>query len=47
MRPVGIIVKSDTYIIRHICEKCGHEKNNKSSVNDNFSEILKISAKND
>ncbi len=43
MKPIYITVKKDGYIYRHKCIKCGHEKNQKSSPNDNFEAILKIS----
>ncbi|MFH0969201.1 MAG: RNHCP domain-containing protein [Patescibacteria group bacterium] len=30
------------YILVHRCVKCGYEKRNKTSENDNFEEIIKI-----
>lgn len=46
MEPISVVVKSDGYIIRHRCKKCGFEKNNKSAPNDNFKTMLKLSKRN-
>lgn len=46
MKPVNIETEKDEYVITHRCEKCGHEKRNKSIPADNFDEILKISESN-
>lgn len=43
MKPLSIESKGDEYIITHKCIKCGYEKRNKSSKNDDFATILKIS----
>jgi len=44
MKPVSIEIKSDDYIILHVCEKCGKERKNKSAANDSFDMILKVSS---
>lgn len=38
--------KDGEFIIVHKCVKCGYEKRNKTSENDNFEEIIKIVKKN-
>ncbi|HBB57032.1 TPA: hypothetical protein DEW47_02870 [Patescibacteria group bacterium] len=43
MRPMKAELKSGEYIITHKCEACGHEKRNKSSPQDDFDELMKIS----
>lgn len=43
MKPTNIETEKKEYVITHRCEKCGHEKRNKSIPIDNFDEILKIS----
>ncbi len=45
MEPVGMKVKSGEYIIIHRCTSCGFEKRNKSSENDDFNEILRLSSR--
>ena len=40
MKPVGLIHKKDRYIIVHKCLKCGFEKNNKASVDDDISALI-------
>ncbi len=47
MEPITISGKSTDHIITHRCVKCGLEKRNKVSEDDNFEEILKISSKKD
>ncbi len=42
MQPISIQAKSGEYTITHKCLVCGFEKNNKTSPEDNFEEILKI-----
>lgn len=44
MRPIGIEVNSDIYILTHRCTKCGIKKKNKIGKEDSFDAILKISA---
>lgn len=36
MRPLSVERKGDSWILTNRCEKCGHEKRNEMSVNDNF-----------
>lgn len=43
MEPVGIEKRGDDYLIIHKCQKCGIKKKNKSSKDDSFEEILKLS----
>ena len=43
MEPVGIEKRDDDYLIIHKCQKCGIKKKNKSSKDDSFEEILKLS----
>jgi len=43
MEPVGIEQRGGDYLIIHKCQKCGIKKKNKSSEDDNFEELLKIS----
>ena len=42
MKPVAVEIKSGEYILTHKCEKCGFEKKNKTSPEDNFESILKL-----
>lgn len=42
MKPARVEKDSDGYILVHKCEKCGYEKRNKVSKEDNFEELLKI-----
>ena len=43
MEPVGIEKHDDGYLIIHKCQKCGIKKKNKSSKDDSFEELLKLS----
>lgn len=43
MEPVGIEMRSGEYVILHRCVRCGHEKKNKASKDDNFEVILQLS----
>lgn len=43
MKPVGIEVVKDGYVITQRCVKCGHTKKNKSAPDDDYEEILKLS----
>lgn len=43
MEPVSLELKNGDYIITHRCIKCGHTRKNKTSPDDNFEEILKLS----
>lgn len=42
MTPVSVELKKDMYVILHKCLKCGKERKNKCSANDNFDAIIKI-----
>lgn len=42
MEPVSKEIEKDEYVITHRCEKCGHEKRNKSAQEDDFDKILNI-----
>ena len=45
MKPIGLEYNSNKggYIIIHRCSKCGEIKKNKSSEDDDYKEILKLS----
>ncbi|MGD0977057.1 MAG: RNHCP domain-containing protein [Minisyncoccia bacterium] len=45
MEPVGIELKSGEYTILHRCVSCGFEKRNKTSKDDNFDVILRLSSR--
>ncbi|MFH1030492.1 MAG: RNHCP domain-containing protein [bacterium] len=40
MKPIKIETKRKDFIIVHKCVKCGYEKRNKASVNDNVGILL-------
>ncbi|MFH0806134.1 MAG: RNHCP domain-containing protein [Candidatus Brennerbacteria bacterium] len=42
MEPVGVEMKGDKYTILHRCIKCGFERKNKSSEDDDFDMILRV-----
>lgn len=46
MEPVFVETKGSIYKISHKCQKCGIIKNNISSPEDNFEELVKLAAKN-
>ena len=43
MEPISLEMKNGEYTIIHRCTKCGHTRRNKTSENDNFEAILKLS----
>jgi len=43
MEPVGVETKANQYVILHKCQRCGNKTRNKTSENDNFEAILKLS----
>ena len=43
MEPLSLENKNSEQIIVHRCVKCGYQKKNKTSEDDNFEEILKLS----
>ncbi len=42
MKPMGVEIKRNKYIIHHRCTKCGYKFKVKSAPDDNFEEILKL-----
>ncbi len=46
MEPIGVEIKNKEYTILHKCVKCGFEKKNKASKDDNFDMLVQISAEN-
>lgn len=42
MKPSKVETRSGEYDLTHKCVKCGYEKRNKMSPEDNFDEVLKI-----
>lgn len=45
MEPIGLRQKNGQWQIIHRCQKCGVKKVNKTSPNDNFEKIIKLSQK--
>lgn len=45
MKPIGVEVKKGEHIIIHECVKCGHIKKNKTSKDDSFDVLIKLSKK--
>lgn len=43
MKPISVDKKDGEYVLIHKCIKCGVEKRNKVSKEDNFEEIIKLS----
>ena len=43
MKPIAVELNKGDYIIIHHCVKCGFEKRNKTSGDDNFEAILQLS----
>jgi predicted Zn-ribbon and HTH transcriptional regulator len=46
MAPVGLEIKNAEHIIIQRCEKCGYERKNRAVPEDDYNEILKLSADN-
>jgi hypothetical protein len=44
MEPIEIQIKSERCTILHRCVKCGFERRQRSSVNDSFDAIVRLSA---
>jgi hypothetical protein len=44
MEPIKVEKEGEEYILTHKCIKCGYEKRNKISENDNSEEIIKITS---
>ena len=45
MEPIGVEMRGGEYILIHQCKTCGEIRRNKSSTNDDFDDILKLSVK--
>jgi hypothetical protein len=45
MAPVLVETEKGEQIITNRCEKCGYEKRNRISKNDNFDEVVKLAEK--
>jgi hypothetical protein len=45
MEPIAAEVKGGDYIITHKCEKCGKEKRQRCTSDDDVSEVIKISVR--
>jgi len=45
MEPIGVEIKNGEYTIYYKCQKCGYKHRVKSAADDNFNEIIKLSAK--
>ena len=43
LKPVGIETKKGEYVIIFRCQKCGKETRNKVAIDDDYSQILKVS----
>ncbi len=43
MKPISVESKNGEYVITHSCVICGHNKNNKTSPEDDFDQIIKVS----
>lgn len=44
MKPTAVETKSGEYTIIHRCLKCGAEKRNKTSPNDDMDEVIRIAS---
>ncbi len=42
MEPIDLILKDGEYVLIHRCQKCGFERRNKVSKDDDFEAILQI-----
>lgn len=43
MEPIDFEIKKGIYVIIHKCQKCGYQKKNKTTKNDNLKILLSIS----
>jgi len=43
MKPIGVELEHDEYVILHECLKCGAKKRNKQQQEDDFDQIIKLS----
>ena len=46
MKPLRVEKDNDGYVLVHRCQKCGYEKRNKTSEEDNFEEIINLAKAN-
>lgn len=44
MKPTGVLLKQGDHIVIHECVKCGQERKNKTTPQDNFDIIIELSA---
>jgi anaerobic ribonucleoside-triphosphate reductase len=44
MKPVALVNKGNVFHIKHKCERCSFERNNKAVKGDNFNELVKLSS---
>lgn len=44
MKPSGLEKRGETFMIVHVCQKCGFKRLNKAEKGDNFNELIKISS---
>lgn len=44
MKPVSVEKDGEDYVLVHKCKDCGHVKKNKTSPNDDFDKIVKLSS---
>ena len=42
MKPEKVVSKKDTFVLTHICQKCGFERNQTLSRDDNFDQVLAV-----
>ena len=45
MKPIEVLGKQGDHVIIHQCVKCGHEKKNKTTPQDNFDAIIELTQK--
>jgi DNA-directed RNA polymerase subunit RPC12/RpoP len=45
MKPIEVDMKGQEYVIIHKCNKCGKITRNKASKDDDFEEIIRLSAR--
>lgn len=44
MVPVGLEIKGGAYTIVHRCERCGHERRNRTGPDDDMDAVIRLSA---
>jgi len=45
MEPIGATLKNEKWRIYYRCQKCGHERFNDASQDDNFEKIIELSTR--